>query len=1323
MGDYNRTIWKDHIKDQNGNVIQQGTPVSAKNLNNIENQVVALSAKENSLAELVREAIPSGFTTLSDLDYSYMSTNPNAIRLSSDSVAYVNGYKIVIPGGTVINLDAPPSAGTREDLVFLEAWKQLDVNGAEQLRWRLRSVSSVDFSKLAIDDDGLQPYDDGTNYLKVTPQGAMSSPTSVSYQNRISQGFLKASSRASYNRAYPTDSGLFIAGDISTALIFGTTEGYVYAIPMFRVHRRNSGGYSVVNGNGSINISKYTSSNVIYFNQGDSVTTQTIKLDKTDGLNVGDTIGYINPNTTYCFKILSIVDSTTVIAVNKGALGGNTSIGGSYFKLPNRPDSLFADIIYDRDTIDLRHKVSLTGFNYQSLLEENFDKLLRGELKTTAKTILLKTYHGIPKTPIDSNDVFYASFDGTTTAEIGGVPISGGTAIFTSSPTGLACRPTGSNIIYNNITLGNTFTLDFWIDTNKLFNDFVLFQFGTDCRIEIHPNCLYLCGSLSPNADKSNYNLNWIVNNGYRHIRVVVSGTNRTLYINGKQQFQVSNASNFTGNNSPVTFMPTNTPIADIAISNIDRGTAFATLPQDFIDGYARVSSAFNSQRSVFSDAIMSEASLATVHCAGGNNKEVAINVATSAHWTAGDTVQIRGLGSELTTGVIDADTAIARVVTTNNNSNQLYVDDVSKLAVGDTFNIYDVVLLMMSTTGRTITAIDTTNKIITMDGAAFNSGASQILVETTASSSSPIVKTNLNGTAASATSNTIVLPSTFSATDSAYNGLAITITSGTGAGQSRTISAYTGSTKTATVASAWATIPDTTSTFLITGVTVAGTWSNLGTNAATFTLGSLTSALTSQDLYVNYGLVEVSGAGGIPEVLVTTLAGQSNGKSLAANPSVHVRDDFAGKVSGSTTVNPNIAKETVNSVLQPPTGSWVQEFVNNSVGIATLNGICYSSSTTSNNSSDNGKMAQQIFSFNIIRILEDKFGPLPCPPDTASKVAWIKANALNITVNWWGYGNSPTGSKSYLSVYNYYTNAYANCGTNNTNNIQKLSVPLSMGYDLYKYISPDGYVFVLAYTDASDGVTTSAIYTDYCNIEIALNAPIGYDVLAPENPRRDDGRSNILLVRKETKEIQTMFPRANTDGIATYGDYVPKQGLLYTNASAINLTKAKGFMLSNGTGKAGSSNNAYSFLMERASNLNLDDPIYLLNLDDCTISSPNTTSTIYGWSERKYYYNNLDIMPNFIGSSYGYRTDKVLTPNNILDIMDCVVGFKQYLPLSVFNKLMGLYTLVVYNNELYLVVVARVVSGNCSYFTCLSGSTTYNGCCMYKLAKRPLIK
>ena len=40
MDRYTKTTWQDHFVDEHGNVIQQGTPVNAQALNNIENGIV-----------------------------------------------------------------------------------------------------------------------------------------------------------------------------------------------------------------------------------------------------------------------------------------------------------------------------------------------------------------------------------------------------------------------------------------------------------------------------------------------------------------------------------------------------------------------------------------------------------------------------------------------------------------------------------------------------------------------------------------------------------------------------------------------------------------------------------------------------------------------------------------------------------------------------------------------------------------------------------------------------------------------------------------------------------------------------------------------------------------------------------------------------------------------------------------------------------------------------------------------------------------------------------------------------------------------------------
>ena len=73
-------------------------------------------------------------------------------------------------------------------------------------------------------------------------------------------------------------------------------------------------------------------------------------------------------------------------------------------------------------------------------------------------------------------------------------------------------------------------------------------------------------------------------------------------------------------------------------------------------------------------------------------------------------------------------------------------------------------------------------------------------------------------GTAQAGGSTTITLRSGAVATNDYYNGAVVNIYGGTGEGQSRRITGYVGSTRVATVASAWVTNPDSSSTYFVIG-------------------------------------------------------------------------------------------------------------------------------------------------------------------------------------------------------------------------------------------------------------------------------------------------------------------------------------------------------------------------------------------------------------------------------------------------------------------------------------------------------------------------
>jgi hypothetical protein len=117
-----------------------------------------------------------------------------------------------------------------------------------------------------------------------------------------------------------------------------------------------------------------------------------------------------------------------------------------------------------------------------------------------------------------------------------------------------------------------------------------------------------------------------------------------------------------------------------------------------------------------------------------------------------------------------------------------------------------------------------------------------------------------ITGTAVGGGANYIDLPAASSSyRDNLYNNLTISITSGTGAGQSKTISAYVGATGRATVSSNWTVNPNATSVYQITGVgTTEGnnaTQGNVWTGIQVFMGTGTTSVGWTQDGNTNHNV------------------------------------------------------------------------------------------------------------------------------------------------------------------------------------------------------------------------------------------------------------------------------------------------------------------------------------------------------------------------------------------------------------------------------------------------------------------------------------
>ena len=263
-----------------------------------------------------------------------------------------------------------------------------------QLQYRIRVVKGL--IGLATNPDGFDP-----NTVKA--QGAAAAP--ITGTNSIFVNMRKALG----------DPGLWRAGD-GTANALGSVDGYSYAIPITTVFRRNSvawAGHPSQNLNGGFNRNPLATdrSGILTFSLtgGIADTTPAIPaINVVGGINATQLSFVISPYaniqlpaTPTSAVLIKVGDElmryqsitvlggvATITLTERGANGTRAEThanGTSITVVSNRPDGLFSDQIAATDILDLRHAVNPNGFNYETLLKSNLDKLLQGQLRANWK--------------------------------------------------------------------------------------------------------------------------------------------------------------------------------------------------------------------------------------------------------------------------------------------------------------------------------------------------------------------------------------------------------------------------------------------------------------------------------------------------------------------------------------------------------------------------------------------------------------------------------------------------------------------------------------------------------------------------------------------------------------------------------------------------------------------------------------------------------------------------------------------------------------------------------------------------------------------------
>ncbi|WP_235676318.1 hypothetical protein, partial [Bacillus mycoides] len=195
------------------------------------------------------------------------------------------------------------------------------------------------------------------------------------------------------------------------------------------------------------------------------------------------------------------------------------------------------------------------------------------------------------------------------------------------------------------------------------------------------------------------------------------------------------------------------------------------------------------------------------------------------------------------------------------------------------------------------------------------------------------------------------------------------------------------------------------------------------------------------------------------------------------------IKQDYRGKVAGSTLENGHIIKRTsfapgASTRLLSPSEFPIEPATSDYAILSTLDG-------TSLSLSNSTKLAvsQILVSFDVIRTLQDKFGIRIWQGKTAlaDKVAIAKQLIADYTVVLYARGSGPKGNKVYVQRWIPSTSTWFGSTISTENNPTKIQT----GSSNVQEIDNNGFIHVITYADASDGARPSSVSVDLAAFEL----------------------------------------------------------------------------------------------------------------------------------------------------------------------------------------------------------------------------------------------
>lgn len=336
--------------------------ITAQNLANVINtNLTSVTAVADANNVRITATEPGAVGNTITLD----SSNPTGILASGGFLTGGADTTNKPTQGTVYrhgNVQAPDDVALEDDLmdpdVGAETTKRV------QIQYRIRHTGVAEGVNFKIQADGF-------SNPNILAQGTQASPV-ASYPfvpADLKTVIDNSDARDGATEGYGIlDNGLWIAGNgtEASAADLGTIDGFVYAVPLCMVFRRNLDGFDPV--------------------------------DNTTGALLHDHIGVTNP---HLFEDVEVGES-------------------------DRPDGVFADQIVNEDLLDLRRHVRLSGTDFAAELQYQMQALQDGNFRTWAIDTASKQQLGALSGDISTRNLV-ANEIGRTAAAGGNPPLSGDT--------------------------------------------------------------------------------------------------------------------------------------------------------------------------------------------------------------------------------------------------------------------------------------------------------------------------------------------------------------------------------------------------------------------------------------------------------------------------------------------------------------------------------------------------------------------------------------------------------------------------------------------------------------------------------------------------------------------------------------------------------------------------------------------------------------------------------------------------------------------------------------------------------------------------------